>query len=270
MPEPKPADFFIGVGDFFAIVMPGVIAASLLAAKLKRFPEHPEVIFWVGLFVSGYLIGHMLHAVGSVLDPVLYNPFFEAEEKLETCYLMNHTRPGRAQIGKRFVFALKEYVHRNHQLLAYTRNLVKASPGFANGTAEKVFGTKSLEASGYNAQNSSARPTGVYQWTRAWLRIRSPEATMEVDRLEADSKLFRTLGVVLPIAVVLSWKTLWGQGRFVWLAAVAAVFLSLWRYCDLRQKTIRACYLHFVQLQSEPAKAPSAIPTMRSTRDAEN
>lgn len=256
MAEPKPGDFFIGVVDFFAILLPGVIAAGLLALRLNFVPAHPEALFWVALFVGGYLIGHLLHAVGSILDPLLYDPVFEAEEKIETCYLMNHTRPARARVGERIVFALREYAHRNHQLLAYTRSLVKASPEYANGMAEKVFGLAVLKAFEYDPRKSSARPTGVYQWTRTWLRGRSPEATTELDRLEADSKLFRTLGIVLPITVCLGWQRLGGLGPLVRPAAIVTIFLSLWRYCDLRQKTIRACYLHFVQLQSESGKNP--------------
>jgi hypothetical protein len=257
MAEPKPTDFFIGVVDFFAILMPGVIAAGLLARQLHFIPAPPDAIFWVALFVAGYLIGHLLHAVGSILDPLLYDPIFEAEDKPEACYLMNHTRPARVRIGERIVFALREYAHRNHQLLAYTRNLVKASPGYAGGTVEKVFGAKVLEASGYDAKKSSARPGGIYQWTRSWLRVHSPESTAELDRLEADSKLFRTLGIVLPLAVWLGWHRLGQLGPFVRPAAVVAIFLSLWRYCDLRQKMIRACYLHFVQLHSEGGKLPA-------------
>jgi hypothetical protein len=265
MAEPKPTDFFIGVVDFFAILMPGVIAAGLLAKQLGLIPAPPTAIFWVALFVAGYLIGHLLHAVGSILDPLLYDPIFEAEEKLETCYLMNHTRPSRVRAGERIVFAFREYAHRYHPLLAYTRSLVKASPEYANGMAEKVFGPEVLKASEYDPRKSSARPTGMYQWTRTWLRVRSPEATTELDRLEADSKLFRTLGIVLPIAVCQGWQWLGQQGSLVRPAAVVAIFLSLWRYCDLRQKTIRACYLHFVQLQSEPPTVPPTSPAPVTT-----
>ena len=256
MAEPKPADFFSGVVDFFAILMPGVIAAGLLGAQLHLVPEHLDAIFWVALFVSGYLLGHLLHAVGSILDPLLYDLIFEAEENLEKCYLMTHTRPERVRIGGRIVFAFREYAHRNHQLLAYARTLVKASPEYANGTAEKVFGAKVLGASGYDAAKSSARPAGVYQWTRTWLRVRGPEATTELDRLEADSKLFRTLGIVLPIAVLLGWQRLGQRGPWARPVAIVAIFLSLWRYCDLRQKTIRACYLHYVQLRTKSDTIP--------------
>jgi hypothetical protein len=256
MAEPKPADFFIGVVDFFAILMPGVIAAGLLGTQLGLVPEHRDAIFWVAIFVSGYVLGHLLHAVGSLLDPLLYGPIFEAEEKLETCYLINHKQPKRVLIHERLIFAAKEYAHRNHQLLAYTRSMIKASPQYAKGMVERVFTAKQLEDSHYDATKSAARLVGAYQWARAWLRLHSPEGTTELDRLEADSKLFRTLGIVLPVAACLRWRWLGDLGGFVRPIALVAILLSLWRYCDLRQKAIRACYLHFVQLQSEPAAIP--------------
>ena len=41
----------------------------------------------------------------------------------------------------------------------------------------------------------------MYQWATAWLNSNNPKATADLDRLEADSKLFRSLAVLLLIAV---------------------------------------------------------------------
>lgn len=72
----KPADFFIGVMDFFAILMPGALLVYLLllmapqlgAAVMAPFTGSGEVVKWAAYGVAAYVSGHLLHHVGSVLD----------------------------------------------------------------------------------------------------------------------------------------------------------------------------------------------------------
>jgi hypothetical protein len=72
----KPADFFIGVMDFFAILMPGallvylllVMAPQLGTAVLEPFKGSGEAVKWAAYGVAAYVSGHLLHHVGSVLD----------------------------------------------------------------------------------------------------------------------------------------------------------------------------------------------------------
>ena len=258
---PSPGDFFIGIVEFFAILVPGVIGAALLAwqiAPRAALPEKHEALFWVGLFVAGYILGHLLYAVSSLLDPLLYDPIFGAESDVTKCYLMDHPRPERKELFKRLIFTTREFCHRNHQLYAYARKRVKELEGYSQGMPESVFRKEDLENVRYDPAKSEARPAGIYQWTRAWLRSHCAEATAELDRLEADSKLFRSLSVILPIFLVVRWHWLWAQGWFPPILLIVAIVLSLWRYCDLRQKTVRACYLHFVQLRWEPAPPPQS------------
>jgi hypothetical protein len=86
------------------------------------------------------------------------------------------------------------------------------------------------------------------------LRIHSSEANAELDRLEADSKLFRSL-TVIALAMLVSFKSLpVGVAGFLPLVFLAMV-TCLWRYCDLRQKMVRACYLHFLLLHSDSSEA---------------
>jgi hypothetical protein len=72
----KPADFFIGVMAFFAILMPGALLVYLLlatepglgAAVLAPFQPAGEVVKWAAFAVAAYLSGHLLHHLGSILD----------------------------------------------------------------------------------------------------------------------------------------------------------------------------------------------------------
>jgi hypothetical protein len=208
----KPSDLLIGVIDFFAILVPGVLAAFFIAAAWQKIPEKPETLFFVEIVVGGFILGQVLHGIGSFLDPLLYDHLFKPRS------LTANERSDR--------FPKWKYFRANDEL-------------FRLAIAETKHGSAEVRSP----------PGGMYQWARVWLRLHSPEATAELDRLEADSKFFRSLSV-LAFAVVICWNEFPHWAGELPLAVSAIVF-SLWRYCDLRQKMVRGCYLHYIQLRSE-------------------
>ena len=213
---PRPGDVFIGVIDFFAILVPGVAAALLVGWKL--IPRTPEAFFWVTLLIAGFVLGHVLNGLGSFLDIFLYDPLF---------------KPLDSGSGKKPLVAGK-YFRANDELYRLARQL--STPAGASQGQDSGAGTKSP-------------PGGMFQWARTWLRLHSPEATAQLDRLEADSKLFRGLAVLV-IGVLVGWPLV-PHGRVSWWLAFAGLVVFLWRYCDLRQKMVRSCYLQYVQLRSD-------------------
>jgi hypothetical protein len=118
---------------------------------------------------------------------------------------------------------------------------------------------KGLRARGYFRSNDALyrqaktivgqTPTGLYQFARAWLQLHSAEATQAVNRLEADSKFFRNLSM-LGLLTLAVWPWLPAAAAGYFPAAFFALLVCLWRYCDLRQKMVRSCYLFFVLLKS--------------------
>jgi hypothetical protein len=75
----KPGDFFVGVLDFFAILLPGAIATAILAPRVGEFVVGPlvdvpdtEAARWAAFLTCSYFLGHIMFLVGSYLDPV-YN-----------------------------------------------------------------------------------------------------------------------------------------------------------------------------------------------------
>lgn len=93
----KPADFFIGVMELFAILMPGALLTFLwldYGNKLLQnlLPSPPgQAILWIAFFVSSYVLGHLLHHVGGLLDKWIYDKFYvnrwkrrKGEERLLT------------------------------------------------------------------------------------------------------------------------------------------------------------------------------------------
>lgn len=213
MPEPsvpRPGEFFIGVIDFFAILVPGVAGAAFGAWATGHLPEKPESLFFLTILLLGFIVGHVLHGLGSFLDDYFYDWLYKPLDTTKRTGI-RAWKPFRA----------------NDALYLEARRLADPGhtpPGIPLG--------------------------GMYQWARAWLRVHSPEATSEVDRLEADSKFFRSLAVLM-IGLALSWSAYADKLSVPYPAALALLVFSLWRYCNLRQKTIRTCYLHYVQLRSE-------------------
>ncbi len=78
----KPTDFFIGVMDFFAIIMPGALLAFLLLERGASLfggllpPLTGTAANWVAFLVISYILGHLLHHLGGVLDKHIYDKFY--------------------------------------------------------------------------------------------------------------------------------------------------------------------------------------------------
>ena len=76
---PKPSEFYVGVLDFFAILLPGAIATAILAPRFAPLVLGPlipapasDAAAWVTFGVFAYFLGHLIFLVGSYLD-VFYN-----------------------------------------------------------------------------------------------------------------------------------------------------------------------------------------------------
>ena len=233
MPEqagmPKPTDLFIGVIDFFAVLVPGVLAVMIVCWVVGfRLPEKQDVSFVGTILIAGFVLGHILHGIGSFLDILVYDPLFKPLEGTEEAHGLRR----------------RSYFRTNDKLYRASKGLITfpVVPNDMSSGGGKNVGT-----------NTGQLPVGVYQWARAWLRIHSAEATAELDRLEADSKLFRSLSVI-GLAILICFKFLPASVAGFLPLAFLVMVICLWRYCDLRQKMVRACYLHFVLLRSESAE----------------
>ena len=254
---PNPGNLFIGVIDFFAVLVPGVIAVTLLAEAMGEDLEHAGNILLAGLITGGWVLGHVLHGLGSWLDLLLYDPLFKPSDPPAT---------GPQPPEKNGLFG--STFHKNDRLHHLAIEITDY-PGKQQQTGEAT---------------SAGVPGGMYQWARAWLNSHSPESTSILDRLEADSKLFRTLAVLFLIAIPILiarpflslppaikvprwWQLMADHRAALIILAIAGVLFSLWRYCDLRNKMIRQCYLNYVQLRFE-SRHDSKLPAA-SRRDSE-
>jgi hypothetical protein len=211
----KPGDFFLGLMDFFTILLPGAMLAYLAEDFASRNifskllpPIHTEVEGWVVFLLASYLLGQFLFLIGATFMDRIYDKTFLAAKR------------------------------RKGDLLYEKAKELSADQG---------------------------RYAGVRKWAATVISLRNADAVLQMDRLEATSKFFRSVFVVLIIYFI----------RFAfarqWLAVciVAAVLaLSFWRFAEQRWKLTERTYLFYVQLSAEPIAGTKQSPANHETPES--
>jgi hypothetical protein len=207
----KPADFFIGVADFFGIILPGALLSYLalalddttlqVAVRIKPALRSDTAQGWVAFALSSYLLGHFASLIGAcLLDPVYKWTYVELQKR------------------------------RGDQLY-------KLAGKLKDKTLDNVT---------------------LYKWARMSIRLRQASAMQEIDRLEADSKFFRSVTVVLLIFCGVAGEMMSYNGTLrgvsslekSWVSLWAIlVLLSFWRFSNLRWKAEQAAYLAVLALE---------------------
>jgi hypothetical protein len=91
----KPADFMLGLLDFFGVLLPGMIAAWLgwlhlppdfkLAIEDAR-GEQATVMVWILFLFASYALGHFVFGIAAKLDPV-YDKWRKRTKKKDSNFL---------------------------------------------------------------------------------------------------------------------------------------------------------------------------------------
>jgi hypothetical protein len=150
---------------------------------------------WVILLVLAYITGHLLHALGSwLLDEFVYGRLY-----------LPRLRPSHAKAAR----------------LTKDPSALRKDKDAANTLLARVRLTTMVNSTG----------TNYYDWCLSDIRVSSPAGAVEVDRIQADSKFFRSMVFVFLLAAVVSSRDA-HPGASVG-AACLTVF-ALWRFCDLR------------------------------------
>jgi ADP-ribose pyrophosphatase YjhB (NUDIX family) len=217
----EPEKFFIGLLDFFSILLPGAVLTFLLMDDVspviwKTCAYQPLTgAKGVAVFlVASYSLGHFVFLLGSWLDE-LYD------------IVRRHTLNNQiTMLSRRDELLLWPVRAAIWLIFKQERNL---AVNCARNLKEKQLGA--LQAK--DAVNT-------FQWCKAWLTENKPKSQAVVQRFEADSKFFRCFVIVLLIMTVI-WAV---QGR--WQLAAMAVFvflpLALWRYMEQRFKATNQAY----------------------------
>ena len=227
----EPQKFFIGLVDFFSVLMPGAmltyVGKDWVAVRLglaDGFPLESAEAGLVFLFVS-YLLGHFAFLLSSKLDDWVYDP------------LRAWTDWG--QISKRLAKG-------DGLSPQWQRRLAASSWLFGKNADNAVMQAQWIKARAL--QHLAAESAiNAFQWTKVRLTKDLPEGLVAVQRFEADSKFFRSF--VLVLGVVALFYALQGK----WLAAVVSLVgmaPALWRYIDQRFKATQQAYWFAITMEA--------------------
>ena len=272
MADVKPADVYVGVIELFSVFLPGALLTASLALLFQPTPEvvapllATEGAQWAAFAVAAYALGAFVASGAAEIDgpydtyrsrrwpETEGNPyrratslrlaFFKAGEKLGEPVGAPLSDPGDTA-SKTMHPALKAALYL----------LVGVKPP---ETARAALGTPARPLD---------QPMNTFTWAKTMLLLRAPAAFAEVQRHEAESKFFRSLILVLPIAGLAA-AVHWALAHQYLLAALALAApwplarLSFSRYAERRRKSTQWAYNYVISLQlgPPPAQAPAAKP----------
>ncbi|MDX2447691.1 MAG: NUDIX domain-containing protein [Desulfobacterales bacterium] len=101
-----------------------------------------------------------------------------------------------------------------------------------------------------------------FQWAKAVLKLHHPEGMVEVARLEADSKFFRSLFVVVSFLFVAGF--LGDHNRLILFLMAIVIIVSYCRYAELRHKSTEQAYRHLIVIHSH-GKLERVVPRCNDT-----
>jgi 8-oxo-dGTP pyrophosphatase MutT (NUDIX family) len=227
----EPQKFFIGLMDFFSILLPGAlltyVARSELGVQLLDRPIGAMSDAEGGLvfFFSSYLLGHFIFLLGSWLDE--FYDFARGQTQLRRLKVL--ARGGT--LPPKWQRILLWLVFKGEKELAVDR-----------AAAIKRRYLKPLGA---------ASAVNTFQWAKLRLALEKPEMLATVQRFEADSKFFRSLVVVLFLLPLVA-----ADGRHLAFAACWGIFVlpALWRYMEQRHKATSQAYWAVIALEGNAGK----------------
>ena len=226
----EPQKFFIGLVDFFSILMPGALLAYLgkdwvvavLIGSMKFQLDGAES--WMVFLFASYLLGHFVFLLGTRLDDWIYDP-------LRKC--TDWGQIDRLAKGK--------------SLSARGLRALAASSWFFKGNADAaVMQAQRIKARALRTL-SAEDAINAYQWCKARLSKEHPAGLVAVQRFEADSKFFRSFVVVLLVLVLI--YAFEREGRIQMTACAGFLLLALWRYVDQRFKATQQAYWFIIMLE---------------------
>jgi ADP-ribose pyrophosphatase YjhB (NUDIX family) len=225
-----PQKYFIGLMDFFSILLPGALLTYLLMDALgpvvlgDQYAALSGSRGWAAFLFASYLLGHLVFLLGSWLDEFYdWARGFTLNAQIKRLARRGRPLPWPARVAIWLVFK-----------------------GERNVAVERAGKVKQQALGALAAQDA----INTFQWCKAWLNVKSPASMAVVQRFEADSKFFRCLTVVL-LVLIAAWPL---QDRWppVGVAVAAGLLvLSLWRYMEQRHKATNQAYWSVLTLTAQ-------------------
>jgi 8-oxo-dGTP pyrophosphatase MutT (NUDIX family) len=240
----EPQKFFVGLMDFFSILLPGALLTYLLMEGLgpvtlgdRVCKELTGTKAWAAFLFLSYLFGHLIFLLGSWLDAI-YD------------WVRHHTLNTQitvlARRGRLLPWPMRALVW-----LVFKRE--------RNLAVDRAVKIKQQALDTLHANDS----INAFQWCKALLNNSENQPSLAVvQRLEADSKFFRCFAVVLALVLAMwSVALLADQDiQIKWRPIVAIplgiflILLALWRYMEQRYKSTNQAYWSVITLTARDKK----------------
>lgn len=277
----KPSDFFIGVIDFFAVLVPGAIVVAVADPHIPPFLLGPKGILprmtggaerWIAFLFAAYLAGHMLFLLGAVLDNAFYDAFRRALVPTSKDTLFQSLRTLRTEsvnVSEKEINTF-QWARMGLRLSAPDAldevERYEADSKFFRSLSIAVFGLLLVflvvadpgPACTQLGQMSCGAFAGLVASGGVLLTFMIGK--LEYDRLDDERKQQRASrrwrpralwASVSASALILLAAVLWQRN---WQALVLYVLLvlCLWRYCERRWKSTKVSYQYILFLASLP------------------
>jgi 8-oxo-dGTP pyrophosphatase MutT (NUDIX family) len=225
----EPQRFFIGLIDFFSILLPGALITYLLKDAAgpyilgNGYASLEDAEGWAVFLFASYLLGHFIFLIGSWLDK-FYDLLRDKWSSAGQIKKMVNKKPLSPSLARWFAGLFFG---------------IDVERPVRQAVAIKEQYLKPLEAS--SAINA-------FQWCKARLTLSHLEALATVQHFEADSKFFRSLLVVL--VLLIPWGLLTHRTSIA-VACLPVLGLAFWRYVDQRLKATNQAYWYVITLEGD-------------------
>jgi hypothetical protein len=241
----KPGDVFVGVVDFFSTLVPGAVLTFLIMGWLTPPAWWPGIRNgtpegWALFLVSAYIVGHLVVAVASVVLDSFYDRFYARWRRASEAFIKKNSDKKDAswhEVTLRRIEHMWNKTNPDDELLA----------------AAKAVKHRQLQAIGDFVGVRAGDISNTFFWAGTVVRARIPSGSAEIDALSGQSKLFRSLAVILPVAIIRV-----GLPNGWYIALWFSLFVIVcWRYLRLRWDATQRMYEYFLvaTLFPTPGKA---------------
>jgi 8-oxo-dGTP pyrophosphatase MutT (NUDIX family) len=245
----EPKNFFIGVVDFFSVLLPGALLTWIIQEPQKEFFDRfysglSGIPKWVAFLFIAYVLGHLIFVIGALLDDFIYEPIRNSTPEREIDRLADSVGPPSAL--DRFLAPVRRYLAPVRRYLAPARRILAAL--LVKKDSDNAL-DQAIVIKEYYVNKLGLHPgINAFQWCKARLALeKQSEALATVLRFEADSKFFRSFAIV--IFVFFIWKL---SSREIALAIGSLLFLllALWRYFEQRLKATNQSYWYVITMEA--------------------
>lgn len=235
----KPSDIFIGVTDFFSVLLPGSLLTwfchcySYQTCMELKLPvcQPEERSEQIALFLAvAYIVGNLLFIAASQIDDWFYDTF------------------------------RKKYLDKNEGICFQTARQIRDKYINTKALKDDLIEKKMLKVdeSGKLISNIS-EIFNTYKWALCFIGIKNSELLVDVKKHEADSKFFRSL--IIAFLIIAFAILLRENNGILFVIFLILSFLSFYRYADLRYKATEKAYqivitLHHLEMNKNDKKKP--------------